>query len=98
MGEIDAVVEQGDVPSRLAEDLHAVNTIGNFAAHPLKDTETGAVLDVEPGEAEWLIDLLRDVLDHYCVAPARSEARRAQHNAKLRAAGKDPLPKPSGPP
>jgi hypothetical protein len=31
---------------------HTVRTIGNFAAHPIKSTSTGTIVDVEPGEAE----------------------------------------------
>jgi hypothetical protein len=49
------------------------------------------VVDVEPGEAEWLLDLLREVLDFFFVAPARRQARRDGINAKLRQAGKPEL-------
>lgn len=91
VAEIDTVIASGDLPSALADDLHAVRNVGNFAAHPLKDTETGAILDVEPGEAEWLLELLRDVFEFYFVAPARREARRAALNDKLRQAGKPNL-------
>lgn len=89
--EIDAAIESGGLPSGLADDLHAVRTVGNFAAHPLKDTETGAIVDVEPGEAQWLLELLRDLFDFYFVAPARREARRLALNEKLRGAGKPEL-------
>ena len=91
MEEIDAVVERDRPPAALAEDLHAVRVVGNFAAHPLKDTETGAVVDVEPGEAQWLLELLCDVFDFYFVAPARRAARRDALNVKLRGAGKPPI-------
>jgi hypothetical protein len=33
--------------------LDAIRTIGNFAAHPIKSTSSGEIVDVEPGEAEW---------------------------------------------
>ena len=32
----------------------------NFAAHPIKSMHTGEVIEVEPGEAEWLLDTLED--------------------------------------
>jgi hypothetical protein len=42
----------------LASAVDAVRNVGNFAAHPIKSKSTGDVLDVEPGEAEWLLDAL----------------------------------------
>lgn len=50
--QIDEVAGSGTVPSHIAEDLHAVRQIGNFAAHTQKSTTSGAILDVEAGEAE----------------------------------------------
>ena len=47
--EIDEVLPT--LPSHLAEAIDAVRNIGNFAAHALKSTNTGLILDVEPGEA-----------------------------------------------
>ena len=88
VAEIDEAIESGDLPSALTTDLHAVRQVGNFAGHPLKDTTTAQILDVEPGEAEWLLDLLEGLFDHYFVKPARADERRAAVNAKLEAAGK----------
>jgi hypothetical protein len=45
-------------PYYLAEDLHRVREVGNVAAYPIKDEATEAILEVEPGEAEWLLDLV----------------------------------------
>ena len=52
---------------------------------------TGAVLEVEPGEAEFLLDVLEGLFDFYFVQPKRSEAQRAAIDAKLQDAGKPPL-------
>ena len=49
--EIQAVIDSGSVPSWLADNLDAVRVVGNFAAHPMKSTNTGEVVEVEPGEA-----------------------------------------------
>jgi hypothetical protein len=89
--EIDAVIAQGDVSSNLAHDLDVIRTVGNFAAHPIKSTNTGEVLDVEPGEAEALLDVLEQLFDHYFVRPAKRAAMQAQINAKLAEAGKPEL-------
>ncbi|MGO9120512.1 MAG: DUF4145 domain-containing protein [Desulfomonilaceae bacterium] len=89
--QIGAFIARPDVPSYLAEQVDAVRNIGNFAAHPLKSTRTGEVLDVEPGEAEWLIGTLEALFDFTFVQPERLKRQRAQLNEKLCEAGKPPL-------
>ena len=79
------------LPTHLAEAIDAVRNVGNFAAHPLKSTNSGEILDVEPGEAEWLLEVLEQLLDFYFVQPARLQARRAALNKKLQEAGKPPM-------
>lgn len=53
--EIDDFIQLNGVPSYLTDAVDAIRNIGNFAAHPLKDTHSGEIVDVEPGEAEWLL-------------------------------------------
>lgn len=89
--EIDAVIEEGQLPSGLAEDLDELRHLGNFATHPIKSTHSGEVVEVEPGEAEAGLDVLDDLLDFYFVRPAIRERRRDTLNAKLAEAGKPPL-------
>ena len=90
--QIEEVVSGGKVPSHVCDDLHAVRVVGNFGAHPTKSTVTGAILDVEPGEAEWNLDVLELLFDFYFVQPAISAKRRAGLNQKLKEAGKPELP------
>ena len=71
------------LPGHLAGAIDAVRTIGNFAAHPMKSKNTGAILDVEPGEAQWLLEVLESLFDFYLVqseilARKRNEAGRRQ--------------------
>ena len=75
-------------PSHLAQQLDAIRSVGNFAAHPIKDTTTGAITDVEEGEAELLIETLESLFDYPFVQPAKWSATKAAINAKLSAAGK----------
>jgi hypothetical protein len=77
------------LPSNLADDIDAIRHVGNFAAHPTKSTSTGEIVEVEPEEAEYLLDTLYDLFDHYYVKPAKSAAKRAALQAKLTAAGKN---------
>ena len=64
---------------------------GNFSAHPTKSTNTGEIIDVEPGEAEWNLDVLELLFDHYFVAPEKLKQKRAALDVKLAEAGKPPL-------
>jgi hypothetical protein len=88
--EIDEVLPK--LPSHLAEAIDAIRNVGNMAAHPIKSTNTGEVVDVEPGEAEWLLDALEGLFDFYFVQPAILQKKRAALNQKL-AEAKKPLMK-----
>jgi len=89
--EIDAFMKLPNIPAHLADAVDAVRNIGNFAAHPLKSTSTGEVAEVEPGEAEWLIEVLNDLFYFTFVQPKRLEKRRKQLNQKLESLGKPPM-------
>ncbi len=80
-----------NLPSDLAGMIDTVRAMGNFAAHPMKNTNTGEIIDVEPGEAEWLLDTLEMLFDHYFVKPAEIQRRRNAVDQKLTDAGKPPL-------
>ncbi len=88
---IDAVLASNCLPSAIADNLDAIRNIGNFAAHPMKDTNTGEILPVEPHEAEWNLDVLEDLFDFFYVQPEKARQRRAALDAKLTAAGKPPM-------
>lgn len=89
--EIDEAIASGKLPTHLSEAIDAVRNIGNFAAHPVKSTATGEVLPVEPGEAEWILDVLDGLFDFYFVQPALLTRKRSALNAKLADAKKPPL-------
>lgn len=88
--QIDEVMPK--LPSYIAQSLDVVRVIGNFAAHPTKSTQTGVIMEVEPGEAEWNLDVLDAVFDFYYVGPEIEKAKRAALNVKLAEAGKPTLP------
>jgi len=90
--QIQEILDANLLPASLAEQLNAVRVIGNFAAHPLKSQNTGLILPVEEHEAEWNLDVLESVFDHYFVKPAQAKARKDDLNKKLVEAGKQPLP------
>lgn len=89
--EIQQVLDEGKLPTHLADSIDAVRNIGNFSAHPMKSTTTGEILPVEPHEADWNLEVLESLFDFYYVQPAATARKRAALNAKLGTAGKPPL-------
>jgi hypothetical protein len=90
--QIDSIIQGGHIPSPLAEQLDAVRHIGNFAAHPQKNINTGEIIPVEPNEAAWNLDVLEDLFDLYLVKPAIALKRKEALNKNLADAGKPTLP------
>ena len=86
--EIQQLLDSNQLPSHLAESIDAVRNLGNFAAHPLKSSSTGQIIAVEPGEAEWTLEVLEMLFDFYYVQPERTRQRRATLNTKLGDTGK----------
>lgn len=79
------------LPPDIRDSLDAIRNFGNFSAHPIDDRTTLQVIDVEAGEAEWCLQILQELFQHYFVRPARAAERRAALNEKLAAAGKPPM-------
>ena len=95
--QVEAVLDEKDttkaLPTALRENVDAIRHFGNFSAHPITDLTSLQIVDVEPGEAEWCLQLLLDLFDHYYVAPARAAEKRAALAKKLAATGKHPMKK-----
>jgi len=89
--EIKEIVNSGKLPNEIAEALDAIRNIGNLAAHPIKSTSTGELVAVEPGEAEWNLDVLEALFDFYFVRPAELRRKKDALNKKLTAVGKPPM-------
>ena len=92
--EIQQVLDLAKLPIHLLESLDAIRNIGNFAVHPIKSTASGEIIDVEPGEAEWNLDVLESLFDYFFVQPAVLKKKRDALNAKLKEAGKPEMKKP----
>jgi hypothetical protein len=90
--QINALLSESDptkaIPTTLRETVDVIRNFGNFSAHLITDQTTLQIIPVEPHEAEWCLDILEDMFDHYYVKPAEAKARKAALDAKLTAAGK----------
>lgn len=89
--EIEQVIKSGNLPSGLADAIDAIRNIGNFATHPIKSKSTGEIVPVEPGEAEWTLDVLESLFNFYFVQPEVLKRKREALNKKLKNAGKKPM-------
>jgi hypothetical protein len=92
--EIQQVLDSKSLSTSLADSIDGIRNIGNFGAHPMKSKQSGEILPVETGEAEWNLDVLEALFDFYYVQPARIKAKRDALNKKLEEAGKPPMKKP----
>ena len=89
--QIEKFIERRDIPSDISEAVDAIRNIGNFAAHPNKYKNTGEIVDVEVGEAEWLIEVLEALFDVKFIQPQQAQERKNKLNEKLASLGKPPM-------
>jgi hypothetical protein len=90
--EIDLLLNESDpqkaLPRKLRATVDGIRNFGNFAAHPINDVTQLQVIDVEDHEAEWCLEIIEDLFEHFYVGPALAAAKKAQLDAKLKTAGK----------
>jgi hypothetical protein len=90
--EIDLLLNETDplkaLPMRLRETIDAIRNFGNFAAHPNENKTTLEIIDVEPHEAEWCLEVIEELFEHFYMGPAIAAAKKAALNAKLASGGK----------
>ena len=71
--QIDQVLAESDPDKVLSHHIRvtvdAVRNFGNFAAHPITEVTSLQVVDVEPEEAEWCLEIVEALFDHYYVTP-----------------------------
>lgn len=89
--QITEFINSAKASSILNEQIDAIRNIGNFAAHPSKSTATGEIVEVESGEAEWLLETLEALFDFAFVEPKRLQERKNKLNEKLKDTGKSPM-------
>ena len=75
--------------SSIRSSIDAVRHLGNLAAHPTADKDSLEILEVEKGEAEWCLDTIEALFEHYYSSESpEAKKRLAALNAKLDRAGK----------
>jgi hypothetical protein len=90
--QVSALLSENDatkvLPTYLHNTVDAIRNFGNFSAHPIDDKTALQVIAVEPQEAEWCLEILEELFDHYYERPKLQAAKKAALDAKLAAAGK----------
>lgn len=92
--QVDTVLNDLDpqkvLPLYVKNKVDVIRNFGNFSAHPITDQTTLQVIDVEPEEAEWCLEIVSDLFEHYYIRPAADAKKLADLNQKLSQAGKPP--------
>ena len=70
--------------------MDGIRNFGNFSAHPITEVTSLQIIDVEPHEAEWCLEILEELFQHFYVRPAEAAARKAALDAKLKLTGMPP--------
>ena len=79
------------LPTSLHKTIDAVRNFGNFSAHPITEMSSLQIVEVEAEEAEWCLEIVEQLFDHYYVRPASNAKRIDELNKKLANAGKPPM-------
>lgn len=92
--EIDLLLNETDPKKRCHMDYGKQSTVSAIleTLAPTQSTTktTLQVIEVEPHEAEWCLEIIENMFEHFYVGPAMAKAKKAALDAKLAAAGKPP--------
>jgi hypothetical protein len=84
--EIDLLLNESDpkraITLRLRDTIDAIRNFGNFSAHPTNDKTALQIIEVEPHEAEWCLEILEECFEHFYVGPATAKVKKAGLNAR----------------
>ena len=90
--QIDGVLNEAQsgktLPPGIRSTVDAIRNFGNFSAHPITDVTSLQIIDVEPEEAEWCLQIVERLFIHYYVRPAEDQKMLEDLNEKLSLAGK----------
>ena len=86
--QLDSVLSR--LPEYLQSHVGNIRKLGNIAAHPVESTSqhhpdepTANIVNVESGEAEWMLEILEELFDHFYAKPAHAAQRQAALNKKF---------------
>lgn len=86
--EIAEFREKGTAPPYLKEGLDEIRILGNAGAHPGLDAHTSMIVNVDPGDAKWLLRILEEMFRHCFVAPREFERRASGREKSVGGSGR----------
>lgn len=78
--QIQEVIDSKNLPSDLEEMIDIVRQNGNSAVHPNKNSRE--LIQVEDSEAEWGLEILESLFDHYIVKPQKNKEKLEKYKMK----------------
>lgn len=90
---IDEFIKETKHPLYIRQNLHYLREMGDFGAHTQvrQAPSTGTpdlpaepvIIDVDPQEAEWTLQVISDLFEHFIVAPQKDEEIRKAFDKKM---------------
>ena len=80
--EIQQVINSKNIPSELEETIDIIRQNGNNAVHPNKNENPGEIITVDQDEAEWGLDILDSLFDHYIIRPYMQQEKFDKYKKK----------------
>jgi hypothetical protein len=76
--QIRQAILSSDLPPYLKQALQTLARVAKIESDAPKSEHPEILTPVEPGEPEWLLDVLQSLLDLYFVQPARMQRKQAE--------------------
>lgn len=73
--DIEKVVQSNSLPTSISKLLDAPRLLGNLAVHANRSLDTGTVVPVKPEDAEFCLEIIGLLFDHYFVTTDRNDER-----------------------
>jgi hypothetical protein len=91
--QIDGFIDDKAQPSSIRDNLHYLREIGDFAAHT-QVTDQAEIVSVGQPEAEWTLDVVGRLFDHFIIGPEKDRQMREGMDQKIKAANRKEIPEP----
>ncbi len=81
--QIDKAARSPDLPPYLKDALRSLSQIAKLGPDNEKSKRPEVLAPIEPGEAEWLLDVLRPLFELYFVQPAQLQRRHSELEERI---------------
>ena len=81
--QIDKAARSTELPPYLKDALHTLSRVAKISPDSEKSRRPEVLSPVEPGEAEWLLDVIQPLFELYFVQPARLQRQQDALEEKI---------------